>query len=143
MSFKKGKSGNPHGRPKGKLNKTTEKILNLKSLINLETNEINAYLFEHIKKGQSWAFQIYYNKIYDPVKKIKIGSSSSRAQAITQALNDFDLLSHSEILDEIKILKNLAEKEEKEEKEHNVVESLSDELICQMHDFLKKKEETK
>lgn len=133
MGFKKGKSGNPNGRPKGRCNTVTKEILNINALSSLNHDEIISYLMQNIRDNKPWAFQIYFNRIYDPIKRTQISNSAdNRVDSVINAIKSFDFLTHDELLSELKIFKDIKEKQELAQ-EQNLLEILPDELVKEIY----------
>ena len=64
-----------------------------------------------------------------------------RLEALTQALPQFDELTHEEALNEVKVLKSIEQKEEETKPKENVFEKLTDEQGRQLHLWLTTNEE--
>lgn len=64
--FKKGQSGNPHGRPKGSLNKTT---LACQELLNGEGEAITRKVVEMALAGDITALKLCFERIVPPRKE--------------------------------------------------------------------------
>ena len=65
MKYKKGESGNPTGRPKGSLNKTT---LIVQKLLASEAEEITRQVIEIAKEGDLQACKLILERLVPPAK---------------------------------------------------------------------------
>jgi len=134
MSFKKGQSGNPNGRGKGTLNKTTIERAKFQSLASEKYTEAFKLLWNNLKIGEGWAHQIYFNKLlpkkmYQPTVLVKQEDGQNRLEAVTAALSGFTELTHEEAMEEIKTFKHVEEKEELKDQGTSVLELLEDDKI--------------
>lgn len=131
-SFKKGQVANPNGRGKGNLNKATIERAKFQSLASEKYKEAFDVLWSNLEIGEGWAHQIYFNKllpkkIYQPTVLIKQEEGQPRLEALTTAMFGFEELTHSEALEEIKVLKSM-ELEDKKTVEEDCSYYTDDEL---------------
>ena len=148
MSFKKGQSGNPNGRGKGTLNKTTIERAKFQSLASEKYTEAFKLLWNNLKIGEGWAHQIYFNKLlpkkmYQPTVLVKQEDGQNRLEAVTAALSGFTELTHEEAMEEIKAFKNAPEKEEIKEQGTSVLELLEGDKIDQIYKWLEEAKQKK
>jgi len=61
--YSKGTSGNPNGRPKGSLNKSTATFSKIKALACEKYEEAFALLWKAMESGEGWAFNIYFKEL--------------------------------------------------------------------------------
>lgn len=111
-SFKKGQSGNPKGKVKGTINKSTLRSAKLKTLASEKYEEAFNVLWKNVKKGEAWAHQIFFKelvpkKVHQQTIIIAQGDDIDRLEAITKALPQFEELTHDEAMNEIRTLKGL------------------------------------
>lgn len=144
--FKIGNSG----RPKGTKNKTTECIRNFKSLAAEKYQEAFDLLWSNMQNGEGWAYQIYFKdiipkKVHQPTIVIRAKEGETRAEAIINALPQFEELTHNEALDEIKVLKGIEEKEEQKDRGIMLLNLLPVEQLKQIDEWVEnaKKENEK
>lgn len=109
--FQPGVSGNPNGKPKGTLNKTTEAYIKVRKLAADNYERMFNVLLQKGMAGESWAQQLYYKEfipkkakedivIINPVDK----SVKGQIVALTNALSEFEEITHGEALDRLKTL---------------------------------------
>jgi hypothetical protein len=87
MAFKKGKSGNPKGKPKGALNKTT---MAAQKLLDGEAEEITSKAVELAKEGNPIALRLCLERVVPPRKDRPITLNLpmvEQAADITKALS--------------------------------------------------------
>jgi hypothetical protein len=90
MPFKKGKSGNPKGRPKGALNKAT---IAVQQLLDGEAQEITRKVIELAKQGNPMALKVCLDRVLPPrkdrpisLKMPKVKEASDTPQALNAIL---------------------------------------------------------
>jgi hypothetical protein len=121
-SFKKGQVANPKGRAKGSINESTKRFSKFKSLAIERYQEAFDLLWSNMQNGEGWAYQIYFKdimpkKVYQPTVVIKQEEGQPRLEALTTAMFGFEELTHSEALEEIKVLKSMELEDKKNEAE--------------------------
>lgn len=114
--YKKGQSGNPSGQKRGrkvgyKARKTVN-FRNLRALASEKYEEAFEMLWENMQNNQKWAHYLYFNvlvprKAYMPTVVIDPVAGETRSEAVIKALECFKELTYEEILNEIKIFKNI------------------------------------
>jgi len=147
-SFKKGQSGNPNGRGKGTLNKATIERAKFQYLASEKYKEAFDVLWNNLEIGEGWAHQIYFNKLlpkkmYQPTVLVKQEEGQDRLEAVTAALSGFTELTHEEVMEEIKVFKNVEEKEEIKEQGTSVLELLDGDKIDQIYKWLEEAKQKK
>lgn len=147
-SFKKGQSGNPNGRGKGTLNKATIERTKFQYLASEKYKEAFDVLWNNLEIGEGWAHQIYFNKLlpkkmYQPTVLVKQEEGQDRLEAVTAALSGFTELTHEEVMEEIKVFKNVEEKEEIKEQGTSVLELLDGDKIDQIYKWLEEAKQKK
>lgn len=110
-SFKKGQSGNPAGKAKGTVSEYRKKFREIAKLGADDAQEIYKEIRERMRKGEPWAYQLYVKDIipkksFEPTVLVKMEEGRSRLEALTTALSGFVELTHTETLEEIKVLQN-------------------------------------
>lgn len=110
--FKKGQSGNPKGKTKGSINKSTLRSARLKALASEKYEDAFNILWKNVEKGEAWAHQIFFKElvpknIHQQTIIIAQGDDIDRLEAITKALPQFEELTHDEAMNEIRTLKGL------------------------------------
>lgn len=146
--FKKGQSGNPKGKLKGTLNKTTIERAMFQSLAVSRYEEAFDNLWRNLTLGEGWAHQIYFNKllpksVYQPTVQVKTEEGKTRLEAVTAALSGFTELTHEEAMEEIKAFKNSPEKEELKEQGESVLNLLDGDKIDQIYKWLEEAKQKK
>lgn len=123
--FKPGVSGNPKGKIKGTLNKTTQAYQTVRKLAAENFEEMFRVLLKKGIAGEPWAQKLYYQEFIPKKAKEDIillnGTDKTvqgQIEALTEALSEFDQVSHDEAIDRLKALAavKLTEKVE----EHNI-----------------------
>lgn len=147
-SFKKGQSGNPNGRGKGTLNKATIERTKFQYLASEKYKEAFDVLWNNLEIGEGWAHQIYFNKLlpkkmYQPTVLVKQEEGQDRLEAVTAALSGFTELTHEEVMEEIKVFKNVEEKEEIKEQGTSILELLDGDKIDQIYKWLEEAKQKK
>lgn len=152
-NYVKGLSGNPNGRPKGKMNPITMKFLKLKEMAAERVDEAFTMLWNAMEKGESWAHQIYFKELYTlpknfDEKRIVIDSETKdvegQIKVLSESLSEFDEVTQGETLERLKVLNSIKNNEalnQQNEEIRETRESLLEkvELIQQIVD-LKEKE---
>lgn len=82
--FIKGQSGNPNGRPKGALNKST---LAIKNLFEGESEQIGRKAIEMAKNGEMQAIKLIIDRIYAPKKENSLNLDISKVSNSTSLIN--------------------------------------------------------
>lgn len=108
-TFKKGQSGNPRGKPKGALNKSTIRFAKIRTLASNKYEEAFDMVWKAMLNMEGWAYQIYFKelvpkRIYQPTASIETKAGKGRLEALIKSLSQFTELTHDEILSEIKAL---------------------------------------
>jgi hypothetical protein len=123
--FKKGKSGNPFGRPVGTKNSSTKSWAAVRKLATNDYCTAYQELRKAMKAGEGWAHNLFFKelvpkKVYTDTILIKPENNTpeSRVAAITSALSVFDELTHSEAMEEIKTFSKLKEAEDMSKNEN-------------------------
>ena len=121
-SFKKGQSGNPNGRTKGSTSEYRRKFAEIAKLAANDAKDVYEEIRACMKAGESWAYQLYVKdlipkKSFEPTVLVKMEEGETRVEAITNALPQFEELTHSEALEEIKVLKSMELEDKKNEAE--------------------------
>lgn len=147
-SFKKGQVANPNGRGKGTLNKLTIERTKFQSLASEKYKEAFDVLWNNLEIGEGWAHQIYFNKLlpkkmYQPTVLVKQEEGQDRLEAVTAALSGFTELTHEEVMEEIKVFKNVEEKEELKDQGTSVLELLDGDKIDQIYKWLEEAKQKK
>ncbi|MEY3415617.1 MAG: hypothetical protein RLZZ418_862 [Pseudomonadota bacterium] len=147
-SFKKGQVANPNGRGKGTLNKLTIERTKFQSLASEKYKEAFDVLWNNLEIGEGWAHQIYFNKLlpkkmYQPTVLVKQEEGQDRLEAVTAALSGFTELTHEEVMEEIKVFKNVEEKEEIKEQGTSILELLDGDKIDQIYKWLEEAKQKK
>lgn len=127
--FQKGNSG----KPKGAIHKATNHFLKIKNLAANDYKTAYELLWENMKIGEGWAFQIFFKhlvpkNIHQQTVVVAQEDGIDRVEAITKALSQFEELTHDEAMNEIRTLKGV-ELEAKKEKDENILEVMSNEQI--------------
>jgi hypothetical protein len=86
MAFKKGKSGNPAGRPKGALNHTT---LIVQKLLASEAEEVSRKVIEMAKDGDFQAAKLIIERVCPPIKDAPIEFKLQKIQKVEDLLKAF------------------------------------------------------
>jgi hypothetical protein len=117
--FKKGKSGNPSGRPVGTKNSSTKSWAAVRKLAMNDYCEAYQELREAMKLGEGWAHNLFFKelvpkKVYTDTILItpENDTAEARVAAITRGLSVLDELTHSEAMEEIKTFSKLKEAED-------------------------------
>lgn len=135
-SFKKGQSGNPKGRTKGSTSEHRRKFAEIAKMAANDAKDVYEEIRACMKAGESWAYQLYVKdlipkKSFEPTVVVKMEDGQPRLEALTTAMSGFMELTHSEALDEIKVLKSI-ELEEKLHQEENIFDVIPKELTKQV-----------
>ncbi len=125
--FQKGNSG----KPKGAIHKSTNHFLQMKSLAANDYKTAYELLWENMKIGEGWAFQIFFKhlvpkNIHQQTVVVAQEDGIDRVEAITKALSQFEELTHDEAMNEIRTLKDI---ELEDKKEGSIFEVMSNEQI--------------
>ena len=131
--FQKGNSG----KPKGAIHKATNHFLQMKSLAANDYKTAYELLWENMKIGEGWAFQIFFKhlipkNIYQQTVVVAQEDGVDRLEAITKALPQFEELTHNEAMDEMRTLKTI-EPEAKKEEGEDIYKLMSDEQLKIIH----------
>lgn len=110
--FKKGQSGNPKGKVKGTINKSTLRSARLRALASEKYEDAFNVLWRNVEKGEAWAHQIFFRdlvpkNIHQQTIIVAQEDGVDRLEAITKALTQFKELTHEEAMNEIKALKGV------------------------------------
>lgn len=110
--FKKGQIPNPKGRPKGAMSEYRKKFMEMGRLAANDAKDVYEEIRACMKAGESWAYQLYVKdlipkKSFEPTVLIKQEEGETRPEAIINALPQFEELTHSEALEELKVLKSI------------------------------------
>lgn len=119
----KRKAGNPNfvlghkapskGRPKGRYSETTLSFIKLRDIASTRAEDALEMLWEAMKKGESWAYQIYFKELYTipkdiDIKKVMITDKNptvdGQIEVLTSILPEFDEVTHDESLNRLKVL---------------------------------------
>ena len=89
-----------------------------------------------MKAGEPWAYQLFIKDIvpkksFQPVVPVKQEEGQDRLEAVTSALSGFTELTHEEIIEEVKALKDIKTKEELVQQE-NIFDVIPKELTKQV-----------
>lgn len=112
-AFKKGKSGNVKGRPKGSKSASTVEWSKVRQLA--MTDYVSAYqeLRGAMQSGEGWAFNLYFKelvpkKVYTDTVLLELQDNSAecRIKAITQGLLAIDEITYEEAMRELTVLSN-------------------------------------
>lgn len=138
-TFKKGQVANPNGRPKGAISEHRKHLQELMKKAACDVDRAYKELRTNMKAGESWAYQIYFKelipkRLMQPMTQVEWKEGQSRVDAITEALNGFDELTHREVVEELNVLKNMEIKEEQKAKT-SWIEKLSDEKLRIMQEW--------
>lgn len=132
MVWVKGQTGNGRGRPLGSMLETTKQFIKLKERVAENADEGLDMLWENMKKNESWSYKIFFDLVPKRLKEqtanIRAAEGLSRIDALTKALNQFEELTHDEIMSELKALSNVELAKEQIQVE-NVLSIMSDEQI--------------
>lgn len=147
-SFKKGQIANPKGRTKGSVSEYRKKFAEIAKLAANDAPLVYQQIRQFMELGESWAFQLYVKdlipkKAFEPTILVKQEEGQTRPEAIINALPQFEELTHSEALEEIKVLKNAEEKEEIKEQGTSVLELLEGDKIDQIYKWLEEAQQKK
>ena len=147
-SFKKGQSGNPNGRTKGSTSEYRRKFAEIAKLAANDAPVVYQQIRQFMELGESWAFQLYIKDIvpkksFQPVVQVKQEEGQDRLEAVTAALSGFTELTHEEVMEEIKVFKNVEEKEEIKEQGTSVLELLEGDKIDQIYKWLEEAKQKK
>ena len=130
--FQKGQVPNPKGRPKGSVSEYRKKFAEIAKLAANDAPVVYQQIRQFMELGESWAFQLYVKdlipkKFFEPTITVKAEDGQPRLEALTTAISGFTELTHSEALEEIKVLKSI-ELEEKKKTEVDCSHYTDDEL---------------
>jgi hypothetical protein len=116
--FKKGKSGNPSGRPVGVKSSATKSWAEIKKLAINDYHAAYEELRESMQAGEGWAHNLFFKelvpkKLYTDSILISPEDSTpeARVAAITKGLLAVNELTHTEALEELKAFRKLKEVE--------------------------------
>lgn len=142
-SFKVGNNANPNGRPKGAYSPLRKQLLALRNRAAENVEEAFNDLWKDFKAGDPLARQIYFKELVSIPKEwmnetvvVAKKEGVSRLEAIEEVLSEFTELTHEEVLDEIKVLKAVEQKEEAAQPTDNVFSKLTDAQGRQLHLWL-------
>lgn len=112
-NFVKGHKPPSKGRPKGGYSKATLSFIKLRNIASTRAEEALDMLWEAMKKGESWAYQIYFKELYTipkdfDMKKVVITDKDptvdGQIDVLTSLLPEFDEVTHDESLNRLKVL---------------------------------------
>lgn len=112
-SFVKGHKPPSKGRPKGSYSMATLSFLKLRDIASSKAEEALGMLWEAMKNGESWAYQIYFKELYTipkdiDMKKVIITDKNptvdGQIEVLTGILPEFDEVTHDESLNRLKVL---------------------------------------
>lgn len=111
-SFKKGQSGNPKGKVKGTINKSTLRSARFRALASEKYEDAFNILWKNVEDGEAWAHQIFFRElvpknIHQQTIVVVQEEGVDRLEAITKALPQFKELTHDEAMNEIRTLKGI------------------------------------
>lgn len=138
--FEKGKSGNPNGRPRGSLNKTTLNISQVKKEIESKSPLFIQMLWANIEKGESWAFKLWAEMI--PKKVLEdtvtiVTTPETQLADLTNSLTTFEELTQTEVLHQLKVVGNIKVTEDITTEDDNLIGKLTDEQVETINAWVK------
>ena len=138
-NFKKGQSGNPKGKVKGTINKSTLRFARLKALASEKYEDAFNMLWKNMEIGEGWAHQIYFKelvpkRIHQQTIIISNDDEKNRLDAVVEALPQFTELTHDEAMNEIRTFKTIEQESEKKESE-SIFAVMSDSQVKQVLDI--------
>lgn len=104
------------GRPKGAVSKHRRNFAKLIELASEDVDFVYKGLRAKIEAGEAWAYQLYIKDLIpkrdlQPLAEIDL-DSEDRNKELIDSLNQFDLLTHEEVLAEIKTRDSFSKEEE-------------------------------
>lgn len=112
-NFVKGHKPPSKGRPKGGYSKATLSFIKLRDIASTRAEEALGMLWDAMKKGESWAYQIYFKELYTipkdlDLKKVVITDKNptvdGQIEVLTSILPEFDEVTHDDSLNRLKVL---------------------------------------
>lgn len=112
------------GRPKGAVSKHRRNFAKLIELASEDVDFVYKGLRAKIEAGEAWAYQLYIKDLIpkrdlQPLVEMNL-ESEDRNKELIDSLDQFDLLTHQEVLDEIKIRDSLDKNKEEEIKDNKL-----------------------